>query len=460
MFRSIRTKLTLWYIGVLAVVIIAFASAGYVFTVRILDSDLNARLEEMGRNFELAYDAEQGDEDDDRDTDRAIRESVKELRFRDYQFAVYAGDGRIIASTADVPAGIAPDPTLRFRDVASGDEISRVYSASLDLRGVKYDLVVIHSLRDQSAFVRRLSNALLIGVPMTLLLAGLGGYFLARKSLAPVVEMSRQAAQINAQNLSERLHVKNERDEIGQLAGVFNALLARLDAAFEQQRRFMADASHELRTPLAIVRGESEVALLKGDRSGDDYRKSLAVVHDESKRLTKIVEDLFTLARADAGQFQASFAPVYLDEIVADAVRSIGVLARQKSIEINFSNDAEMPMKADDALLRRLFLNLLDNAVKYNKTGGTVTIKGLTTESEYVISIADSGGGIPADEQHQIFDRFYRVDKARSRAEDTTTSGAGLGLAIAQWIAKIHHGRIELASSDAAGSIFKVHLCR
>ena len=307
---------------------------------------------------------------------------------------------------------------------------------------------------------RQLGLLFLVLVPLTLLLAGWVGYFMAKKALQPVAEMRKQAQKITASSLDERLIVKNEHDELGQLTVVMNELLARLSASFEQQKRFMADASHELRTPIAIVRGESEVALLKPDRAMDDYRQSLAVINDESQRLTKIVEDLFTLARADAGQFRTHFEPVYLNDIIADSVRSIGVLAREKNIRIEVSTNEEMPMDADEALLRRLFLNLLDNAVKYNRNGGSVSVAGETSNVHYRVQIADSGPGIASSEQPFIFDRFYRSDKSRNRILETETSGAGLGLAIAKWIAEIHDGKIDLISSSDAGSTFAVSFPR
>lgn len=461
MFDSVRTRLTFWYVGVLALVIVAFALLTYLFTVRVLNQDINTRLEEMSRNFTIALKAEESDEEEDRDSEQIIIETVNEFRFRDYHFAVFAGDGRLIASTVEFKIEEnSRNQTPAFRDLTNKSEQFRLYDSPLEIRQNQCRLLVFHSLSEQITFENRLAKIFFVSVPLVLLVAGLGGYFLARKALAPIIEMSGQAEQISAKNLNERLKVKNERDELGKLATVFNALLARLESSFEQQRRFMADASHELRTPLAIVRGESEVALAKDNRPTEDYQASLAVVHDESKRLTKIVEDLFTLARADAGQLQARVAPVYLDEIVGECVRSIGVLAQKKQVSLDFSSDAEMPMNGDESLLRRLFLNLLDNAIKYNREGGTVSVICLKNAESYLVEITDTGAGVPLAEKEHIFDRFYRVDKARSRVEETETSGAGLGLSIARWIAEIHQGKITLVSSDTTGSVFAVEFPR
>ncbi|PYX62792.1 MAG: two-component sensor histidine kinase, partial [Acidobacteria bacterium] len=278
-------------------------------------------------------------------------------------------------------------------------------------------------------------------IPIALLLASVGGYFLARKSLAPVVAMSTQAGRIGAANLHERLAVQNDRDEMGHLAQSFNSLLDRLSQSFERQQRFMADASHELRTPVAILRGESEVALSQQARSLEEYRESLGVLHHEAERLTHIVEDLFTLTRADAGQYPLQPGDFYLDELVAECVHSARTLALAKKISLNFKEAPESPIRADESLLRRMILNLLDNAIKYTSEGGRVTVTCGRTAHEYVC----------------IFERFFRADKARSRAENDG-GGAGLGLSISRWIAEAHHGRLELTRSDSAGSTFTAYL--
>ena len=471
MFDSIRIKLTVWYVGILALVLIAFAGLMYFLVVRVLANEADENLSEMARNFQTALAAEQSDEPDNSSIESSIREAIDESRFHDYIFAVYAADHRRIASTApeanlDDALRKAPLSVTRpFATIKFSGDLFRVHAAPIEYNADKYQLFILYSTEDQRNFLHNLRSIFFISVPLALLLTGLGGYFLAGKSLAPVVDMSNRAASIGATNLHERLPIKNEKDELGNLARIFNDLLARLEDAFarletasEQQRRFMADASHELRTPLAIVRGESEVTLSKEDRTPAELRESLTVVNDESKRLTRIVEDLFTLARADAGQFRTNFAEIYLDEIVADCVRAVRVLAEKRGISLNLVVNREMPMRGDEQLLRRLFINLLDNAIKHNRTGGTVSIEAEKKPESYRLIIKDTGAGIPKDEQIKIFERFYRADLARSRTEEGLTSGAGLGLAIAQWIAELHRGKIELVSSDKTGSVFAVIL--
>ena len=463
MFDSIRIRLTLWYVSVLAAFVAVFSLIAYFALVESVDRDLNLRLQEMAVSFKTAVESEARDQDEeDRGdhTEAAIKEASAEMRLRDFPFIVYDRTGRLIATTSEFDLAFDQGEEETFGDtVVNGNQL-RVYRTKLSLGDRQFQLHVFHTLKEKQATQRQLGSVLLIMLPLTLLLAGLVGYLLARKALSPVAQMGRQAEKITANNLGERLAVRNEHDELGQLAVIMNDLLERLDLSFEQQKRFMADASHELRTPLAIVRGESEVALSKQDRSTDDYRASLDIIHDESQRLTKIVEDLFTLARADAGQFRTEFRPVYLDEIVADSVRAISVLARAKDVRVDIATNGEMPMNADEGLLRRLFINLLDNAVKYNQKGGAVSLTSENANGHYVFRIKDTGAGIPVNEQGLVFERFYRVDKARSRRSETETSGAGLGLAIAQWIAEIHLGHIDLVSSGDNGSVFSVTLPR
>jgi len=294
-------------------------------------------------------------------------------------------------------------------------------------------------------------------IPIALLLASAGGYFLARKSLAPVADMARQARGMGASHLSDRLEVSNPRDELGTLALSFNELLDRLEKSFEQQRRFVADASHELRTPVAILQGETEVSLSRPDRTPAEYRETLSILRDESQRLAHIIEDLFTLTRADAGQYPLQRRELYLDELTADVLRRTRSLAISKGITLTSTIQPELPLQADEDLLRRMLLNLLDNAIKYTPAGGTVDVECRREGGGYVVSVIDTGMGIPAELGSRIFERFFRADKVRSRSEGDTR-GAGLGLSIARWIAEAHHGRLELTCSDASGTTFTVYL--
>ncbi len=450
MFNSIRTKLTLWYAGVLALLIIAFAVITYILVVRTLTQETDKNLLELSKNFAFVVNAEQTNEDDQLSTSEAIAEVIKEFKFQYIQIFVFSNDSKLIAKTSEENFPI-DFPDNSYTNLYFDDQSFRVFSTSLKLSDQTYKTIIYRDLEEQIEITNRLANIFLLVIPPILGLAIWLGYLLAKRSLKPVSEMSQQVKTISANKLHSRLLVKNEGDELGNLASIFNDLLERLENSFEQQRRFMADASHELRTPLAIVRGESEVALSKENRPNKELRESLAIVNDESKRLTKIVEDLFTLSRVDAGQFKTSFKQVYLDEILADCVRSIRVLAEKKHLLLEFSAP-ETEISGDEQLLRRLFLNLLDNAVKYNHQGGKISVNLINN----IVTISDTGFGIAQAEQTKIFERFYRTDKSRHRSEESNSSGAGLGLSIAKWIAELHQAKLILSKSDESGSVFSI----
>jgi two-component system, OmpR family, sensor kinase len=265
--------------------------------------------------------------------------------------------------------------------------------------------------------------------------------------------MSEQARSIGAENLDTRLSVRNPNDELGHLASSFNGLLDRLNASFDRQKRFVADASHELRTPVAILCGETDVVLGKEGRTQQEYRETLQILADESKRLKRIVEDLFTLARADAGQYPLSYTDFYLDELASECAKNVRTLAAAKHIAVACEPSGEALIRADEGLVRRMLLNLLDNAIKYTPDGGSVSLHIEESDGVYQLSVTDSGPGIAAGFHSRIFERFFRVDKARCRTEQDG-GGAGLGLSIGTWIASAHNGKLELTRSTSGGSVF------
>jgi two-component system OmpR family sensor kinase len=235
-------------------------------------------------------------------------------------------------------------------------------------------------------------------------------------------------------------------------------LLARLGKSFSQQRQFMADASHELRTPLSVIRTTSGVTLERRERQQDEYREALAIIEQQARRLSRIVEDMFVLARADAGHPSLQITEFYLDELVAETVRAAAVLASEKAIALAARALPETPFRGDEGLLRQMMWNLVDNAIKFTPNGGAIHVDLGLRDSEYVITVADTGGGIAAEIQPHIFERFYRADRARSRTGTANDGGAGLGLPIARWIAQVHGGRLELRASTETGSTFEVVL--
>ena len=477
MLDSIRTRLTLWYTGVLALVLVVLFVITYLVFLRSVQGRMDTDLSELSKAFLATVRAELEDQTAPDPFTVAVEAAIAEHHFRDHVYAILDANGRLIArSTEDVPASSrkrADSATLLesasfeqfvnsaaaaeqfFGMVEGGRSGYRAFARRFTAQGNPYTLVILRSLHPRSEMLEEVTETFAWVIPIAILLASGGGYFLARKSLAPVVAMSSQAGRIGAANLHDRLAVQNEKDELGHLARSFNGLLDRLAESFDRQRRFMADASHELRTPVAILRGESEVALSQQARSAEEYRESLGVLHHEAERLTRIVEDLFTLTRADTGQYPLQPRDLYLDELIAECVHSARTLAQAKKISLTFA--PESPIHADESLLRRMLLNLLDNAIKYTPSFGRITVACRRSGQEYAVSIADTGIGIPAELGPRIFERFFRADKARSRSE-SDGGGAGLGLAISRWIAEAHQGRLELTCSDSTGSTFTAYL--
>jgi two-component system OmpR family sensor kinase len=476
---SVRLRLTIWYSAVLALVLLALAGAMYLLLARNALQSTDSNLSELADAFLTTVDAELESDTSLPGLVQASKEAIAEHRFRDDAFVVLDADGRIVITSEDLTgdggprrefprevfgsksfqklASSAGRGTRTFGDVEGGRDGYRGVVRRFAVGSKEFTLVVLQSLHRQQEVFEGIVGTFAVVIPLAVLLATAGGYFLAKKSLAPVVAMSTQAGKISASNLHERLKIRNESDELGHLAKSFNELLDRLDASFEQQHRFMADASHELRTPVAILRGEAEVSLSRDARSQDEYRESLAIVQAEAGRLSQIVEDLFTLARADAGQYHLVKREFYLDELVAEAAHSARALALEKEIALLCETSEECPFFGDEGLLRRMVMNLVSNAIKYTPRGGGVSVASRTDGGRYVLTVSDSGPGIPTELQARIFDRFFRVDTARSR-ENGDQGGAGLGLSIARWIAEAHGGSLELTRSDARGSAFSAFL--
>jgi len=293
-----------------------------------------------------------------------------------------------------------------------------------------------------------------MGVPCAIGLAIGGGYLLAGRVLAPVGAMAETARKITAESLTERLPVGNPRDEFGQLARVFNDTLSRLEQAFEQLRRFTADASHELRTPLTAIRSVGEVALQRS-LSGPGYREVIGSMLEEVDRLTRLVESLLTLTRGESGRIQPALEIVNLNGLSVSVVEHLRVLAEEKEQSLSFEAEANVSAACDPAILRLGLINVLDNAIKYTPTRGTIRVGVRETPSgEAVIEVDDTGLGISVAHHARIFERFYRADRGRSRE----SGGTGLGLATARWAVEVNGGRIELESEEGKGSRFRIVL--
>ena len=354
----------------------------------------------------------------------------------------------------DAKTPVQPYSTRYFSVSVSGTEPIRVYEKTMRIGGQDYIVRVIEpaTLRP----VGELAEVLAIGLPLTILLASIGGYFVAGRTLAPMAQMATLARRITADSLSQRLPVQNPHDEIGTLATIFNETFTRLEQSFNALRRFAADASHELRTPVAALRAIGEAALQTHSNDPVRLAETMSQMLEESRRLTHLIDALLVLARADSGRLPMSLEEVNPIALATEARELIGVLADEKQQEISVRTpDLPVPnVIADRQLLRLALLNLLDNAIRYSPAGTPITMAVNSEGGAIAIDVIDRGPGISARHQEKIFERFYRVDKARSRA----TGGAGIGLAIARSVLELQHGSLQMSSQEGQGSTFHIRL--
>ncbi|MCI0540265.1 MAG: heavy metal sensor histidine kinase [Verrucomicrobiales bacterium] len=376
-------------------------------------------------------------------------------------FEVWSEDGKLLLRHWPVPeteahARLGPPAGQQLRFYSSEVEPGLFGRVMERPARVEQRDVILRILRDESGLrrtQRELADVFLFGLPLAVLLAVAGGWFVARRSLSPVGTMAARAREISASSLSQRLPVANVHDELGRLATVFNATLERLENSFAELRRFAADASHELRTPLTALRAEGEVAL-NNARDPDQFRQSIGAMLEEAQRLQDLVDSLLTLARAEADQQPLSRVPLDLGALTREVVENLRILADEKHQQLAAELNGEISIVGDPALLRHALLNLVHNAIRYTPTSGRITVRCSRRDLDALIEIADTGEGIAPEHQAKVFERFYRVDKNRSRAE----GGAGLGLAIAKLAIERHGGRIELKSTPGKGSTFRVVL--
>ena len=446
---SIRARLTLWYSSVVVLVLVVGGVVGAFVqreqAMRRLDDDLArtmATLEgvmrtEFGEGLSL---------------EGSAQEASVEVVVPDRTMVLARTDGRLLhvwglpMAQVDVPPlGRAPfNETLTL---APGD--ARVLSHRVEYSGHSYIAAVIAplaSLRSQHAETVR---ATALGILVGLAIAAVGGWFIGRQTLRPLTRMAHQAREINERNPTARLTGPPVNDELGDLAASFNELLDRLAAALNLQRQFMADASHELRTPVSVVRTATQVILAQSIRTSDEYRESLAIIGEQAMRLSRLVDAMFLLSRAEAQGVPLRPEFLNLDDLVAESVRAARVLAEQRGVNVVTGGDEEVGLTADDALVRQMVGNLLDNAIRHADAGGNVTARLEQSDGRVTLRITNDGDGIPPDHQGRVFERFVRLGES---------NGAGLGLPIARWIAEAHGGTLVLESSQPGATTFAVVL--
>lgn len=450
---SIRLRLTLWYGGVLAIVLVVFGAAVYA----MMKHHLMARVDD-GLREELADVLSEVH----RATER--EEMLYWLRRRfagheGFDFQITTADGqRLFANPRlgerrlPIPGRLPSEQNI-FSMVDAEQQRWRVISRRVAGPETEQVVQVARSLETYDHEMGELLAILLVTAPVCLGAALGGGYFLARRALAPVDRMTEAAKQITAQRLDQRLTGVNSGDELGRLAQTINGMIERLERSFHEMQRFTADASHELRTPISIVRTEAEVAL--GKPLGEPEKQNLlGSILEECERLSRITDQLLTLSREDAGIGQAPREPIDIAEMAAEVAEVMRPLAEAKEQQLQVESGGAAVVSGDPARLRQVFYNLLDNAIKYTPKGGRIAVVTEMVDASIRVTVRDSGIGIAAEHLPHLFERFYRVDKARSRIE----GGSGLGLSIVESIVTAHGGQVEMTSNLEHGTTCTVIL--
>ncbi len=457
--RHIRTRLTLWYVLMLAGVLCLYAAG----TAQLLYWDLHAELvhhtiEDIETVEGLLFFGPEGD-----------------LRFHD-DYHNHPESKQIQERYLEV---LSPERRVLFRNDRLGnlslggpvfeDEGRGGYSERSDRLADGTHVILVsrrHTLEGHPILIRlaystepvwlqleQLLMAYLAALPIALAGAGLAGFLLARRALKPLAQMTRHAEEITPDRLGERLPVEHPDDELGQLGRVFNSTLDRLENAFEQMRRFSADASHELRTPLTAIRSVGEVRLQQ-DASREEYRETIGSMLEEVNRLTRLVDNLLAISRADTGQIQFHRQPVCIMDLARESAAMLEVLVEEKSQRLILEGDEQATVLGDRLILRQAIINILHNAIKFSPVNTSIRVTAARNGQDVQIRIADSGPGIAEEHRDKIFQRFYRVDKARS----SETGGNGLGLSIAQWAVQAHQGRITVETPDGPGCVFQIEI--
>ena len=457
----IRVRLTLAFALAMAVVLAALGAFVYVRVGNTLISSVDQTLRAQAREASTRTGGERGLVD----TDAAGGTTLAQV-FDAQGAVVRTSSPGIVRLLSPADARRAAAGTTVFRTVTLADPGGEWRVLAVRAAGNRRAVAVARSLQPRAETLHRLSRELLIALPLGLLLASLAGYLLAAAALRPVEAMRRRAASITAAS-PDVLPVPPARDEISRLAETLNDMLARLHAAFEHERRFVADASHELRTPLTIIELKASRLLERNDLT-ERQRADLTVIQQERQHMTHLVDDLLFLARADAGHAQARHENVHLDELIVEVVERFAPLAQERCLRVEVGDLPDLTVFGDRIYLLRMLGNLVENALKYSGPDGTCVRLDLApcerAGAQWArLTVSDDGPGIPANHLPHVFERFYRADVSRTHSDTASTetgarAGSGLGLAIARWIAQAHDGDITLDSDSDKGTVCTVML--
>lgn len=462
--RSLSFRLVTWYAGVLTLVFVLLGALTIILLREYLESnvlDTQARRARQITDTLVAAVARTGEAGMAREVEELYAPEVNERFIRITRgdgHVVYASgaphDGSFDPSTVPAPSLAREGAFLRKESLPKGSVL--IAAVSNDKAGTtdsRYVVEVGVSTARTEETVRQVLLMLAIGLPIAVCVAVAGGFVLVRRALKPVDNLSQKAAAITQHNLSERLPVVNTGDELERLSLSLNLMISRLEDAVTSSKQFVADASHELRTPLAVLRGELE-NLAQDLQLKPQTRETLGSTLEEVDRLAEIVEGLLALSRLDTGEVKSEWAQFNLAELVATTADQMSLLAEDKHIAVVYDCAERVMVEGDQAKLKQVVVNLLDNAIKYTPDGGRIRLKIAQENGNAVLDVVDDGIGIPAEALPHVFKRFFRVDGSRSR--DHGAGGAGLGLSIVKSICDAHGARVEVSSTPGQGSRFRV----
>jgi len=458
----IKWRLTVWYGGILALILIVFSSGVYIYFKNSLQKSIDTKIKSIGEVLSSSL-TEAHNTSIFGNFERYL-ENVLGRKPKGKFIQIIDSSGRIGAKMSDIETETVPTSFSTLERALKGEVIyETIEGARPRLRIVTIPIVeenkkvtsivqVGTSLEDFDETMKKLLIIMIISIPTSISVTIVIGYFMAKKALKPVDQIRKAAIKISSSNLDERIDIGKRRDELSRLAETFNDMITRLKDAFQRINQFSIDVSHELKTPLTILKGETEVTLRK-DRENEDYRKLLKSHLEEVDRMTRIVDDLLLLSKADAEEIKLTIEDIALRDLVVDICMDMKIFADNKGIELIVSELEDVRLKGDELKLRRMLWNVVQNGIKYTEKGGKVEISSYVNNGYVWIDVKDNGVGISEKDMKYIFDRFYRGDKSRRRE-----SGSGLGLSISKWIAEAHRGVIEVKSRPLEGSLFSIKL--
>jgi heavy metal sensor kinase len=454
-FQTIKFRLIIWHLAVIVTLLFIFSGVAYTLLYNNLHHNLDYNLTNLATAVQTRLNAGENDLAEEK-----VVEELNEL------ILIYKADGTLLkryGANVELPGmdsviKQASDGQSTFftSAVGNGQEI-RFYASSLSVSPDNSPTIIVVGrpvawIGDVMATFKDILG--LSGLAV-LVLAGVGGFLLANRALKPVEQITRIAQDIEYSDLSRRINIYGG-DELGRLASTLNRMFERLEGSFNRYRQFVADVSHELRTPLAVIQAETTLALNK-ERTEAEYQESLELVAQESAYMSSAIDRILSLARSDAGKDSLNLDKVNLDELLAEVSADVKLLASEKGLQFELGPRRNLTLRADRLKLRQLFISILENAVHYTPSGGSVSLSVIEKDGMAIVAISDTGIGIPPEHLPHIFERFYRVDQTHSRGD----TGTGLGLSIAKSIAEAHGGRMEAESEVGKGTTFSVILpCR